>query len=336
MKIAWIRLVGFAILAHAAVWAQPPSSGTSPALAYENGSIVNNVYTNECFGFSFAIPEGWQVNTQFAGANGKARHTSKGSLALLLIHQQKEGPFGNTIALLATDPSSSPPTVQEFVSRIAHGQVGLDGGHREILKDTFSVNSGGKQFFRADYKQTMKQGTLYNAFVFTKFRGYYIGESVTAESPEELEQSANSLQHISFQEDKPNPQCVMAGDDKPNLGGVLGGVLSSNPVTPQSGSGPPQRVRVSQGVSTGLLVNKVPPQYPDVAKQARIQGQVVLQAEIDKHGDVESLTLISGHPMLAPAAIEAVKQWKYKPYLLNGQPVAVETQIIVNFQLSDH
>jgi protein TonB len=61
---------------------------------------------------------------------------------------------------------------------------------------------------------------------------------------------------------------------------------------------------------------------------------VVLQAEISKEGSITNLHLISGHPMLAPAAIEAVKQWKYKPYILNGEPVEVETQITVNFTLS--
>jgi protein TonB len=123
----------------------------------------------------------------------------------------------------------------------------------------------------------------------------------------------------------------MRGDNSPNPGGIIGGVISSKPVTQQN---PEQRVRVSQGVSTGLLVKRVPPQYPAVALEARIQGQVVLQAEIDKNGDVESLTLISGHPLLAPAAIDAVKQWKYKPYLLNGEPMKIETWVLVNFQLS--
>jgi protein TonB len=61
---------------------------------------------------------------------------------------------------------------------------------------------------------------------------------------------------------------------------------------------------------------------------------VLLQAEISKDGTIENLHLLSGHPMLAPAAIEAVKQWKYKPYILNGEPVEVETQITVNFTLS--
>ena len=116
-------------------------------------------------------------------------------------------------------------------------------------------------------------------------------------------------------------------------GGVIGGILSSQPVAVPKVAAP-QRVRVSQGVSAGLLIKKVQPNYPPLARQARIQGQVVLQAEISKEGTIQNLQLISGHAMLAPAAIEAVKQWRYKPYLLNGEPVAVDTQVIVNFSLS--
>jgi protein TonB len=117
------------------------------------------------------------------------------------------------------------------------------------------------------------------------------------------------------------------------MGGVIGGIISSTPVAvPKVAT--PQRVRVSQGVSQGLLIHRVQPMYPPLARQARIQGTVVLQAEISKDGTIENLRLISGHPMLAPSAIEAVKQWRYKPYFLNGEPVAVETQITVNFTLA--
>ena len=117
------------------------------------------------------------------------------------------------------------------------------------------------------------------------------------------------------------------------MGGVIGGIISSTPVAvPKAVT--PQRVRVSQGVTQGLLLRRIQPNYPPLARQARIQGSVLLQAEISKDGSIENLHLISGHPMLAPAAIEAVKQWKYKPYVLNGEPVEVETQITVNFTLS--
>jgi protein TonB len=87
-------------------------------------------------------------------------------------------------------------------------------------------------------------------------------------------------------------------------------------------------------MSEGDLVHKVLPTYPPLARTARIQGQVVLQAVISKQGVIENLRLLNGHPMLVPAAIDAVRQWRYRPYLLNNEPVEVETQIIVNFSLA--
>ena len=117
------------------------------------------------------------------------------------------------------------------------------------------------------------------------------------------------------------------------IGGVLGSVINSTPTAvPKAAT--PQRVRVSQGVSQGLLVHQVKPTYPPLARQARIQGTVVLQAVIGKDGSIQGLKVVSGHPMLAPAALEAVKQWKYKPYFLNGEPVEVDTTINVNFTLA--
>jgi TonB family protein len=117
------------------------------------------------------------------------------------------------------------------------------------------------------------------------------------------------------------------------MGGVIGSVLSSTP-PPGANTGAPMRVRVASGVVQGLLISRVPPVYPPVARQARIQGVVTLQAQIDKEGNVKQLDLISGHPLLVQAAMDAVKQWKYKPFLLNGKPCEVDTQIQVNFSLA--
>jgi protein TonB len=117
------------------------------------------------------------------------------------------------------------------------------------------------------------------------------------------------------------------------MGGVIGGIISSTPVAVPKVAAP-TRVRVSQGVTEGMVLRRVQPNYPPLARQARIQGDVILQAEISKDGAIENLRVMSGHPMLAPAAIDAVKQWRYKPYFLNGEPVAVETQITVKFSLS--
>jgi TonB family protein len=102
---------------------------------------------------------------------------------------------------------------------------------------------------------------------------------------------------------------------------------------PASGREVPKPVSISSGVSRGLLIHQVSPVYPPAARQARIQGVVILQAKISKEGTIEDLKVISGHAELAPAAIAAVQQWRYRPYLLEGNPVEVETQIQVNFQL---
>lgn len=133
---------------------------------------------------------------------------------------------------------------------------------------------------------------------------------------------------------------VPAGIPGGQLDGVIGGIISSSsslaavpslskPVVPTV-----QRVHVSQGVTKGLLISRIEPTYPPLAQQARIQGVVVLTSTIDKEGNVQQLQLVSGHPLLASAAIAAVKQWRYKPFLLNGQPVEVETTVTVNFHVS--
>jgi protein TonB len=121
------------------------------------------------------------------------------------------------------------------------------------------------------------------------------------------------------------------------LGGVIGSVISSTSslsAVPRFVPVTPQRIRISGGVTRGLLIHKEEPTYPPLARAARIQGDVVLSAIIDSNGQIQNLQLVSGHPMLVPAAIAAVKLWRYKPYLLNGQPVEVDTTITVIFVLS--
>ncbi len=84
----------------------------------------------------------------------------------------------------------------------------------------------------------------------------------------------------------------------------------------------------------GNVIFRVQPVYPPLARQARIQGSVELRAIISKTGTIENLVVVSGHPMLVKSAIEAVRQWRYRPYLLNNDPIEVETDVTVNFVLS--
>lgn len=100
-----------------------------------------------------------------------------------------------------------------------------------------------------------------------------------------------------------------------------------------AGAEVPKRARVPAGVTMGLIIHKVQPVYPSTARKAGIQGTVILRAVIDKDGKIANLRLVSGPDALVQAAIEAVRQWRYKPYMLLGEPVEVDTEIAVNFTL---
>lgn len=95
------------------------------------------------------------------------------------------------------------------------------------------------------------------------------------------------------------------------------------------------RIRLASGVAERNLIHKVILPYPAYAKANRIQGAVVLETVIDKHGQVVDVRKLSGHPYLVPTAVDGVKQWRYRPFLLNGNPVEVETTVTVNFNLTD-
>jgi protein TonB len=115
-------------------------------------------------------------------------------------------------------------------------------------------------------------------------------------------------------------------------GGVMGSVFGSGS-GPKVQAAPPKKISISGGVAAGFLMQKTMPMYPPIAKAARVQGTVVLQATISKTGTIEGLHVLSGPAMLQGAAMDAVRSWRYRPYLLNGDPVEVETTVNVVFSL---
>lgn len=117
-----------------------------------------------------------------------------------------------------------------------------------------------------------------------------------------------------------------------SMGGVIGGVIGG--MAPPPPRPVQQRIRQGGSVQAALLVNKVQPVYPPLARQTRISGTVRLHAIISKAGTIQSLEVMSGHPLLVRAAMDAVQQWRYKPTLLNGEPVEVDTTIDVIFSLN--
>jgi protein TonB len=141
-------------------------------------------------------------------------------------------------------------------------------------------------------------------------------KTTRAKTPAQGEESASPL---------PSPLAVASANDH-NLSGLMASASSSVP-RPSLAT-----VRISQGVSQGLLIKRVQPKYPPAALAVRAQGAVQIEATINKEGNVTNLKVLSGDPVLARAALEAVRQWRYKPYYLDGDPVEIQTQITVNFK----
>ena len=117
-----------------------------------------------------------------------------------------------------------------------------------------------------------------------------------------------------------------------SVGGTMGGIFGGQ-AAPKVKAEAPKKVNISAGVAVGMLLQKTQPVYPPIAKAARVSGTVVLQATISKTGAIENLRVVSGPAMLQQAALDAVRSWRYRPYLLNNEPVEVETTVNVIFTL---
>jgi len=193
---------------------------------------------------------------------------------------------------------------------------GCDGTQYKIVAEP-EINDSGQQAFCSDETGAMRAASDGKATTCLSSGEPVAGEAAPGEH-------ATGLGAVAVGAAGPQIDTQSTSSTKPQTSGAA-------PPGPQ-----PMRVRVSQGVTQGMVISKVAPIYPLDAKAARIEGSVVISVIIGKDGNVQSERLVSGHPLLAPAAMDSVKQWKYRPYLLNGNPVEVDTQITVNFTLASN
>jgi TonB family protein len=147
--------------------------------------------------------------------------------------------------------------------------------------------------------------------------------SSTADQPNAPSSGGTSGEHAKSSRLKTAPSAAMAAK------------VASAPVSVRDSSGAPTRVQLPAEVSKAFLEREVVPTYPPLAAQARIHGVVVLQVVIDKNGVVQGIKTVSGHPLLVPAAVDAVKQWRYRPFVVNDKPVEVDTTVTVNFAIAN-
>jgi hypothetical protein len=249
------------VCAQTATSAVVPGALSAKELRYDVGTIANGLYSNECFGFSIAISAVWNVADSLGNAQGKALHLPGGALQLLVLQKDVASLKGTRLLVFARPVTGHKSSAEDILNNASRTRVGIDAPQPELIHATHPVTYGGRQFFRADYKQATQAGDMrYVSNVLTTFRGYYLGGSLMADSPEQLEQGADLLKTISFQEDIPNSNCVIGPDEYAGKWGVIGslprGIDAKN-----SKLNPAQRIRVSMGVAQSLLVTRVEPEY---------------------------------------------------------------------------
>jgi TonB family protein len=184
--------------------------------------------------------------------------------------------------------------------------------------------AAGRDYFRVN----MAHGTAgrHQCMICTTAKGHLLVWNAGASNEKGVEEIVATLNSITVLPERSAAESTPAAAADQNQGEAK--AAPSRPVVAW-----PSKVRVSSGVSQGLLLKRVAPLYPSEARSAYIQGTVVLRAEISQTGDITDIELLDGPIELAGSAVAAVRQWKYRPYLLQGRPVTVDTQIQVNYQL---
>ncbi len=312
MRCAWSHILVFGVLF--TTLAKASGACATNTDVPEHGFVVSNTYANESLGFWFPIPDGWQVNAESLRPERQeeVKRSTGGGLELLIMDRGDRKDRASRIIISAMDATGYSSTIEVYVSKFARAAINATGG--EVLREPFAADFAGHHFFRADYRQDSKGISQWGAFVATRSKGYFIGWTFVTYSAGELDGLVDALQRLSFR-------------DEPV---ATGGILISHPPI---GAPRPQHIRVSTRVSESLLIKRIEPSYPEDARQKHAEGSVKLNALVDKDGNVAQLSVVDGPPVLVPAALKAVRQWKYKPYLFQGEPLAMETLITVQFLL---
>ncbi len=286
----------------------PPS--TDPA------SVPEADFFSPEIGIRMHLPQGWMVVRELKPSfaqPAQALVLKVGAMATLLLqHEHMESSPQNFLALAKEQLGRNP----DF-QLLGEGAVSLDGADGDRLLIKFSrdkIQSKGWMEIFSNGDEHYRIVALAPADMFERYAPAYAAMRAS----------------VRFAWRHPDEKFVstMPTPPAPGSGGVLGGIPADT-----SAGAAPRRVRVGESASQSHLLSSVAPDYPSAAKQAHIQGSVVLAVVIAKTGEIQSVQLVSGHPLLVQAAMDAVKQWRYRPYLLDGEAVIVETQVTVNFEL---
>ena len=272
------------------------------------GTFRDDTYSNDYFGIHYPLSRDWVRETGVMRSKVASEGNSQGTYVLLAaVHiPQDTDPLraDSSFTILAVN-RSGPPDCMLYLEEVASNLKSQKKGKQKGGVTQFTI--AGHDFYRADFEY--RQGIDHRTFACASIKDYMLQWNIAGWSKQAIETAVSTLNSMTAEQPAPPPAQQQGDQDVPT------------------------KVRVSSGVSTGLLIKKVQPVYPPEAKYAHIQGSVVLQAVINKTGDIADLEVISGPIELVVSAVNAVRKWKYRPYLLKGDPVVVQTQIVVNYAL---
>ena len=281
------------------------------------GQFHENAYSNDYFGIYYPLSRDWVRETQLTRGKLDSDGKDAGTYVLLAaVHiPQDTDPLkadsSFTVLALGGTHAPAPDECKGYLGLVADDLHSRKEGQQKGDVTQFTI--AGHDFYREDFEY--RHGPDHGALLCAAVKDYLLQWSIRGWSKQAIETAVSTLNAMTptLPTSAPNPPPQDA------------------PKEPSKGS---QRVRVNQGVSQGLLIKKVNPIYPADARYAGIQGTVRLSAVINKNGDVIDLEVLDGPIELVVSAVNAVRKWKYRPYLLMGDPVEVQTEVQVNYILS--
>ena len=302
----------------------------TPATGPPLGSFQNDTYSNPDLDLSYPLSKDWVRETELVRKRYSAEYgTGNAEILLVGVHIPQDNTelrADTTFTLLAANRSSQGVTdsCSNYLGALAHKLQASKEAKQRGAVSQFKV--GTRDFYRADFEY--RNAPNDHATICSPVRDYLLLWSIKALSRKALETAVSTLNTITAPPTRTKSQMdpLDALPPEPSQ-------PSPAPSLPLA-QRHPTVVRVVGGISAGMVIKKVQPVYPPEARRSRIQGTVRMQAEISKAGDIVDIELIDGPIELAVSAVNAVRLWKYKPYTLNGEPVAVLTEVVVNYFLT--
>lgn len=293
-----LRLSAAIVLCVTGVCALSNHSSVTP----DEGSVSNNVYTNQFFDITWELPRDWSIDPP--------NQTNGQVMTLLQAH-----PGGTQAADLVVLTAQDCTNVHNFSFQYmdALRPVMESHGWQSLKNHGYYTLGGGVPTYREDYSKG-NPSTRFAAVLAGPSRGYELKVLIESDSSERIQELLKSVLTLKIRPAWKSPDST----------------------APQPADSPvdlPKRIRVSVQVLESLAKKKVPPVYPTAARHSHTQGSVSMLVNVDQRGEIEDIYVEEGDPVLAKAAVDAVSQWHYKPYLLNGSPTKLESMVIVNFQL---